>query len=53
MTCILCNRSHDREGGEMCLLCAVLMAEAEEDIASGRVQDAEEAFAELDKEMEE
>ena len=44
MTCILCNRPHDREGEDVCLLCAVYLAEAEEDIASGRVQDAKEAF---------
>lgn len=33
MTCILCNREHDREGEEMCLLCAAYLAESESDIA--------------------
>jgi len=29
MTCILCNRPHDREGEDVCLLCAVYLAEAD------------------------
>lgn len=53
MKCELCGERVEFTWLELCNNCQKLMDKAESDIASGRVQDAEEAFAELDKEMEE
>lgn len=49
MTCELCGDYAD-EGG-LCKPCKRLVAESENDIAAGRVQDASDAFAELDADM--